>query len=94
MKSLTLANSNLNVSAVILGLMRIGQMSDADIRKLVDAALSSGINMIDHADVYGKPLHHCETRFAEAMQLSTSAREKIVIQSKARGSLTFPKPIF
>ena len=83
MKSLTLANSNLSVSTMILGLMRIGQMSDAEIRKLVDAALSAGINMIDHADVYGKPLHHCETRFAEAMKLSKSDREKIVIQSKA-----------
>jgi predicted oxidoreductase len=83
MKTLSLANSNLNVSPVILGLMRIGQMSDAEIRRVVDAALSAGINMIDHADVYGQTPHHCETRFAEAMQLSTSAREKIVIQSKA-----------
>ncbi len=83
MKSLALARSNLSVSSVILGLMRIGEMSDLDIRKLVEAALSAGINMIDHADVYGKPLHHCEARFAEAMQFSKSDREKIVIQSKA-----------
>ena len=83
MKTYSLANSNLNVSSVILGLMRIGQMSDADIRKLVDTALSAGINMVDHADVYGQPLHHCESRFAQAMQFSPADRAKIVIQSKA-----------
>jgi predicted oxidoreductase len=82
-KTYSLARSNLNVSSVILGLMRIGQMSDAEIRKLVDAAFSAGINMIDHADVYGKPLHHCEARFGQAMQLSPADRAKIVIQSKA-----------
>jgi predicted oxidoreductase len=70
------ARSDLNVSSVILGLMRIGQMSDAEIRKLVDAALSAGINMIDHADVYGKPLHHCEARFGQAMQLSPADRAR------------------
>jgi len=83
MKSYSLARSNLNVSSVILGLMRIGKMSDVEIRKLVDAAFSAGINMIDHADVYGQPLHHCEARFAQAMQLSAADRAKIVIQSKA-----------
>jgi predicted oxidoreductase len=83
MKTYSLARSNLNVSSVILGLMRIGQMSDAEIRKLVDAAFSAGITMIDHADVYGQPLHHCEARFAQAMQLSAADRAKIVIQSKA-----------
>ena len=83
MKTYSLARSNLNVSSVILGLMRIGQMSDAEIRKLVDAAFSAGINMIDHADVYGQPLYHCEARFAQAMQLSAADRTKIVIQSKA-----------
>ena len=83
MKRYNIARSDLTVSSVILGLMRIGEMSDAEIRKLVDAALSAGINMFDHADVYGKPVHHCEARFAQAMQLSAADREKIVIQSKA-----------
>ena len=83
MQTFALARSNLNVSSVVLGLMRIGQMADADIRKLVDAALAAGINMVDHADVYGQPLHHCESRFAEAMQPSAADRAKMVIQSKA-----------
>ena len=83
MKTYNIARSELTVSSVILGLMRIGEMSDAEIRKLVDAAISAGINMFDHADVYGKPVHHCEARFAQAMQLSSADREKIVIQSKA-----------
>jgi len=94
MQTYALARSNLNVSSVVLGLMRIGQMADADIRKLVDTALASGVNMFDHADVYGQPLHHCESRFAEAMQLSAADRAKIVIQSKAgirKGFFDFSK---
>ena len=83
MKKYALAQSDLSVSSVILGLMRIGEMPDAEIRALVDAALSAGINMFDHADVYGTPLHHCEARFADAMKLSAADREKIVIQTKA-----------
>jgi predicted oxidoreductase len=82
-KTISLAKSDLKVSSVILGLMRIAQMPDVEIRKLVEAALSSGINIFDHADVYGAIPHDCETRFAQAMQFSSSDREKIVIQSKA-----------
>ena len=59
MKRYNIVRSDLTVSSIILGLMRIGEMSDAEIRKLVDAALSAGINMFDHADVYGKLVHHC-----------------------------------
>jgi predicted oxidoreductase len=69
--------------ALILGLMRIAQSSDADIRALVGAAQDAGITMIDHADIYGRPpVHHCEARFAEAMQLTPSQRQAITIQTK------------
>jgi predicted oxidoreductase len=71
-------------SQVILGLMRIADKSDADIRALVGAALDAGITMIDHADIYGRPpVHHCEARFADAMNLTAADRERIVIQTKA-----------
>lgn len=71
-------------SSVVLGLMRITDKSDAEIRALVGAALDAGITMMDHADIYGRPpVHHCERRFAEAMKLTPSDREKMVIQTKA-----------
>lgn len=83
MKTYQIPHSDLSVSSVILGLMRIPKMSDTEIRTLVDTALEAGINMIDHADIYGGELHLCEKRFGEAMNLTPARREKIVIQSKA-----------
>ncbi|WP_417307933.1 aldo/keto reductase [Devosia sp.] len=81
MKTYQIPNSELALPAVIAGLMRIKEMSDAEIRELVGAAMDAGVTMIDHADVYGGD-HLCERRFGEAMQLSASDREKMVIQSK------------
>jgi len=68
---------------VVAGMMRIGDKSDDEVRALVGAARDAGIDFFDHADVYGEQLHGCETRFAEAMQLSSSEREQIVLQTKA-----------
>lgn len=79
----TLHDSGISASSVVLGLMRIGTMSDAEIRALVDAGLEARINMIDHADIYGGSVHHCERRFGEAMALTPAAREQMIIQSKA-----------
>jgi len=83
MKQIPLPRTDLTASSVILGLMRIGKMSDGEIRSLVGAALDAGINIIDHADIYGGTRHHCEARFGEAMQLTQAERERILIQSKA-----------
>lgn len=83
MKQIAIPRTNLSVSPVILGLMRIGKMSDVDIRELVGAGLDAGINMIDHADIYGGTRHHCEARFGEAMRLTQADRERMVIQTKA-----------
>lgn len=82
MKTYTVPHTDFEVSSVILGLMRILEMNDAEVRALFDAALESGITFFDHADVYGGD-HGCEKRFAEALSLSSSDREKITIQSKA-----------
>lgn len=81
MKTLTPANTNLNASNVILGLMRISELSDDEIRELFDAAREAGINFFDHADVYGGD-HGCERCFGEAITLSSTDREEIVLQSK------------
>ncbi len=83
MKTYQIPKSDLSVSSVILGLMRIAKMSDADIRTLVNTAIDAGINMFDHADIYGGETHLCEKRFGEAMNLTSAQRDKIVIQSKA-----------
>ncbi|WP_258061091.1 aldo/keto reductase [Rathayibacter rathayi] len=83
MKHVPLGTSGVDSPNVVLGLMRIPEMSDEAIRGLVGAARDSGIDFFDHADVYGGELHRCEERFAEAMALTPSERERVVLQTKA-----------
>ncbi|WP_425839191.1 aldo/keto reductase [Microbacterium sp. PA5] len=68
---------------VVLGLMRITDKSDDEIRELVRVARDAGIDFFDHADIYGSHMHQCEERFAEAMQLTPSERAEVTIQTKA-----------
>lgn len=68
--------------AVIAGMMRIDDKEDAHIRALYAAARESGIDFFDHADIYGGSMHRCEARFADALQLSASERDEIVLQTK------------
>jgi predicted oxidoreductase len=77
-----LSSSDVNVPNVVLGLMRIQDKTDEEIRTLVGTALDHGIDFFDHADVYGTPVHGCERRFAEAMRLSPAQRAEIVLQTK------------
>ena len=83
MKTFTLPGTDITAPNVVLGLMRIAEKSDDEIRELVHTARDAGIDFFDHADVYGDELHECERRFAEAMQLTPSERDGITIQTKA-----------
>lgn len=83
MKTFTLPGTDITVPNVVLGLMRIGSKTDDEVRELVRTARDSGIDFLDHADVYGDELHGCERRFAEAMQLTPSERAELTIQTKA-----------
>ncbi len=83
MKTYNIPGIDFPASNVVLGLMRIQDKTDEEVRTLVGTALDAGITVMDHADVYGSPLHGCEVRFAEAMKLTSSQRESMVIQSKA-----------
>jgi predicted oxidoreductase len=81
-KSFTLPGTDIVAPNVVLGLMRIADKSDEEIRELVRAGREAGIDFVDHADIYGGELHTCERRFAEAMALSPSQRDEITIQTK------------
>lgn len=81
MRYLTLGGSDLTVSNIILGLMRIKDLTDEEIRTLVGTARDEGVTMFDHANIYGSD-HACEERFGAAMGWSSSEREKVVLQSK------------
>jgi predicted oxidoreductase len=81
MKTITPAQTTLEASNVILGLMRISQLDDEAIRALVGTARDAGINFFDHADVYGGD-HGCERRFGDAVTFTPAERESVIIQSK------------
>ena len=82
MKTYRLPQTDLEASSVILGLMRIPSLTDAEIRTLFWAAREAGITMFDHADIYGNHRHECEERFGTALTLSSDERAQILIQSK------------
>jgi predicted oxidoreductase len=82
-KTFPMPGTDIVAPNVVLGLMRIADKTDEDIRELVSTARDAGIDFVDHADVYGGKLHDCERRFAEAMALSPSQRDEITIQTKA-----------
>ncbi|WP_062202749.1 aldo/keto reductase [Demequina salsinemoris] len=92
MKTFTMPGTEITAPAVVLGLMRIVEKTDDEIRALVSAARDAGIDFFDHADLYGPPYHGCERRFAEALQLTPSEREAVTIQSKC--GIRQPGPYF
>ena len=80
MKRIPLGRSGLLVPSVALGCMRLGDVDEKEAETLLDTALELGCNFFDHADIYGKGA--CESRFAQAIHMSPSVREKIILQSK------------
>ncbi|MDY7542009.1 MULTISPECIES: aldo/keto reductase [unclassified Cryobacterium] len=82
MKTFTLPGTDIVAPNVILGLMRIQEKSDDEVRDLVRTARDAGIDFLDHADIYGSELHGCERRFGEALQLTPAQRDEITIQTK------------
>jgi predicted oxidoreductase len=82
MKTVTLAGTDIVAPNVVLGLMRIADKSDDQIRDLVRTARDNGVDFVDHAAIYGTEMHQCEARFAEAMQLTPSQRAELTIQTK------------
>ncbi|MGY0489844.1 aldo/keto reductase [Streptomyces sp. WG-D5] len=82
MKTISFPGARTPSSNVVLGLMRIAELGDNDVRTLYDSAREAGVNTFDHADIYGPTRHACEERFGQAVTLSAAERASIVIQSK------------
>ncbi len=92
MKTIDIAKTDLRVSAISLGCMRISGMSDEEISKLIHTSLDVGINFFDHADIYGGG--KSESRFAESIGMSSSLRQKMILQTKCgirKGFFDFSK---
>ncbi len=92
MKSVKIANCDLDASEISLGCMRIAGMANQEISTLIHTALDEGINFFDHADVYGGG--KSEAKFAEALGMTPQLREKMILQTKCgirKGSFDFSK---
>lgn len=92
MRTIKLGSSNLEVPVVAVGCMRINSLEKKDAENFVQTALEQGANFFDHADIYGGGT--CEEIFAEAIHMSPSVRENIILQSKCgirKGMFDFSK---
>ena len=89
MKTLNLPQTDLTVSQLIYGCMRIrGAWSDSPLTETeiagglrsVRAALDAGISFFDHADIYGRG--RCEEIFGHLWKREGVSRDTLVVQSK------------
>lgn len=80
MRKINLGQSDLQVPTIAVGCMRLIGLESNEAEKFVKGAMELGANFFDHADVYGNGA--CEEVFAEAVQMNSSIREKMIIQSK------------
>ncbi|UOQ48512.1 aldo/keto reductase [Gracilibacillus caseinilyticus] len=80
MNKLELGNSGLQVSEIALGCMRMDQLTTQEANRVIEQSMEAGIDMFDHADIYGAG--KSEEIFADAIDMNPSIREKMVIQSK------------
>lgn len=87
-----LGNTELEVSRLALGCMRMAAITREEAAKVLDASLQAGITFFDHADIYGGG--ESELRFAQAMADAGIKREELVLQSKCgirKGYFDFSK---
>jgi predicted oxidoreductase len=92
MNKVKIAKCDLDASEISLGCMRIADLTNQEISTLIHTALDEGINFFDHADIYGGG--QSEAKFAEALNMTSSLREKMILQSKCgirQGSFDFSK---
>lgn len=80
MRTIKLGTSSLEVPVVAVGCMRINSLDKPQAEKFVNTALDLGANFFEHADIYGAG--KCEEIFADAIRMSPSVREKVILQSK------------
>lgn len=92
MKKLKIGTSDLEVSEVSLGCMRIGGMEPSAVDTLIRTSLDLGIDFFDHADIYGGG--KCEEVFAASVARLGLKRDEFYLQSKCgirKGFFDFSK---
>ena len=80
MRYIEIGSNKTKVSEVVLGTMRIPEMSVAQVGDLLKASLDEGINMVDTADIYGGG--HSEELLGDAFAADPALRDQIYLQTK------------
>ncbi|WP_288274748.1 aldo/keto reductase family oxidoreductase [uncultured Streptococcus sp.] len=80
MRYIKFGERQVEISEVVLGLMRISEMTVDQVEELIESALAVGINAFDIADCYGHG--ECERILGEVLKCRPDLREKMWIQSK------------
>ncbi len=88
MQTIKFGRSNLDVSRLAYGCMRIADDRERG-KAAVRAALENGYTLFDHADIYGDG--ECERVFGELLAESPHLRDDIVIQTKCAIRLDEPQ---
>ena len=81
MKYINVKNGPQNVSAVILGCMRMPALDTQKAADMIRTAVEEGVNFFDHATCYGEN-GEAEKRFGDAFPLTGLTREDVYLQSK------------
>ena len=80
MKYIDVKNGPQNVSAIILGCMRMPSLDTQKAADMIRTAAEEGVNFFDHATCYGDG--EAERRFGDAFALTGLKREDVYLQSK------------
>lgn len=80
MKKIRLGKSDLEVGEISLGCMRMAELTKREAANVIETAQELGVDLFDHADIYGGG--QSEEVFADAINMRPSVREKMVIQTK------------
>lgn len=80
MYNIELGKTGLSVPTIAIGCMRLNGLDKAGAGEFINTAMENGANFFDHADIYGGG--ECEELFADAVGMTPSVREKMIIQSK------------
>ncbi len=80
MRYYNIRRTDLKVSEIALGCMRIAGKSVEEVEALVLKAIELGINYFDHADIYGGG--KSEEIFGQVLQRNPGLRKKMIIQTK------------
>lgn len=80
MKTIELGKSKLQTPVLGVGCMRISELTPKETSALIDTAIGVGINLFDHADIYGGGA--CEELFGKVLAETPSLRSRLLLQSK------------